>query len=205
MSMFDTYDNTNAKYIPNNISKNPAKDYEVIDNSLPRKLYDIKNRFIGYCWDFGDEFDFVVSVNDKIKVRRDSIVFNEEGKEPTTATVGYKGLQAYNTIDNKSWTCIGLIDGFYVWVPDDNVTYAVDGTTELEMIRDTKGKTVRVDFYDFRWEHIKSFENSSCNAISCRIDKDIYELMKSGVYYCTVKVLGIDECDLIDKFEIVIN
>ena len=62
-------------------------------------------------------------------------------------------------------------------------------------------KKIRVDIYDFRWEHVKSFEEPQSNTIVCRID----DTLKSGVYYCTVKLLGAEECELIDKFTLSIN
>lgn len=201
MSMFDNYDNLSRFYVPNNISVNPAKEYDSIDQSIPKKLYDIKNRFIGYSWDYGDTFDLTLSVNNRIPVNRDSIIFSEQNITPTTNTAGYKGLQAYNTIDNKSWTCVGTINGLYVWVEDDEVTYAVDGTTYIEMTRDVTDKIIRVDIYDFRWEHVKSFEEVESNTIACRID----DTLQSGLYYCTVKLLGAEECELINKFTITIN
>lgn len=201
MSMFDNYDNLSRFYVPNNISVNPATEYDSIDQTIPKKLYDIKNRFIGYSWDYGDTFDLILSINNRIPVRRDSIIFSEQNITPTTDTAGYKGLQAYNTIDNKSWTCVGTVNGLYVWVEDDEVTYAIDGTTYLEMIRDVMNTKIRVDIYDFRWEHIKSFEEVESNTIACRID----DTLQSGLYYCTVKLLGAEECELIDKFTLSIN
>lgn len=202
MSMFDNYDNLSKFYVPNNISQNPAKEYDSIDNNImPKKLYDLKNRFIGYSWDYGNTFDLTLSVNSKIPVKRDSIIFSEPNITPTTETAGYKGLQAYNTIDNKSWTCVGTINGLYVWVEDDEVTYAIDGTTIIEMIRDCKDKEIRVDFYDFRWEPVKSFTTIDSNTIVCRID----DTLESGLYYCTVKLLGTEECELINKFTVSIN
>lgn len=205
MSMFDSYDNLNPRRIPNNISNNPPKEYNIIDTTIPKKMYNVKNEFIGYTWEYGTEFDFIISVNDLIKVKRDSVVYNEIGEEPTTATVGYKGQQCYNTVDNKSWTCVGIIDGFYVWVPDEKVTYAKDGTTTIEMQEDMTARSIRVEIYDFRRELLKSFENSGCNSICCRMDKDIYEVMKSGVHYVTVKILGLEEVEIKQNFEILIT
>ena len=202
MSMFDNYDNLSRFYVPNNISVNPAKEYNSIDdNIMPKKLYDIKNRFIGYSWDYGSVFDLTLSINSKIPVKRDSIIFSEPNITPTTETAGYKGLQAYNTMDNKSWTCIGTINGLYVWVEDDEVTYAIDGTTVIEMNRDCTDKLLRVEIYDFRWDLVKTFETTDSNTIDCRIDETLY----SGLYYCTVKLIGNEECELISKFTITIN
>lgn len=201
MSMFDNYDNQNIFHVPNNISVNPAKEYNTIDTSIPKKIYDIKNNFIGYSWDYGDTFDLILSVNNKIPVKHDSIIFSEPNITPTTDTAGYKGLQAYNTIDNKSWTCVGTINGLYVWVEDDEVTYAINGTTIIEMQRDVMDKTIIVDIYDFRWEHIKSYEESNSHTIACRID----DTLQSGLYYCTVKLVGENKNELISKFSLTIN
>lgn len=201
MSMFDNYDNLSRFYVPNNISVNPAKEYNTINQTIPKKLYDIKNRFIGYSWDYGDTFDLILSVNNRIPVRRDSIIFSEHNITPTTDTAGYKGLQAYNTIDNKSWTCVGTVNGLYVWVEDDEVTYAIDGTTVIEMQRDVTDKVIEVEIYNFRWELVKTFTEEGSSTIACRID----DTLQSGLYYCTVKLLGENKSELVNKFTLSIN
>ena len=37
------------------------------------------------------------------------------------------------------------------------------------------------------------------------MDKDIYEVIKSGVHYVTVKILGLEEVEIKQNFEILIT
>lgn len=206
MSMFDNYDSINPDIVPNNLDNNtPLEVISIKDNSIPRTLYDIKNRFIGYAWEYGDEFNFTLSVNDIIKVNANSIIYENFGEQPVISTPGYDGKKAYNILDNKSWTCRGLIGGMYKWETDKEVTYDANGTKEIEMFKNMTDKSILVQIYDRRWELVKSFENSGLNQITCRFDKDIYETIKSGIYYCIIKILGEDSCEIKSKFTIVIN
>ena len=199
------HDNLNSNYIPNNIAPTPAKEYISINDSLPKKLCDIKNRFIGYTWNYGDKFDLNLSLNNIIPVREDSIIYTKQEEKPCTNTLGYKGLQAYNTVDNKSWTCVGLIDGVYIWIEDDEVTYALDGSKLIEMVKDMTGKTMRVDFYNFRWELIYSYEANDTSTISYHIDDDFYKAMGSGIYYTTIRAIDEESSKLMKKFILEIN
>lgn len=205
MGMFDNYDNLPLNYIPDNISQYPVNRYEILDTSTPTKLYSIKNNFIGYSWNYGDIFMFPVNVNKVIKVNADSIIYTEKGLEPDNETIGYAGQQAYNTVDNKSWTCIGNPSGLYVWVLDDEIIYPLNGTKEIEFQEDVTDKELIVEFYDFRWNLVKSFENFASPVVLCSIDENIYETMKSGIYYVLVKIKGIDTSKVKDKFMVMIR
>lgn len=205
MNMFSNYEYLSESDSPTNINTDPAVVYESIKREFPIKLCNIKGEHIGYSWSVGDIFKLRLSANDKIKVHKDSIVYVETGNAPISSTKGYKGQQAYNTADNRSWTCVGRVEGVYRWVEDEFITYDVNGTTEIEMTTDMTGRTLQVGIYNLRGEWLKSFEVAESNEIYCDIDEDIYKILKSGVYRCVVQIVREDEYILKDKFTILIN
>ena len=204
MSMFDNYDFLPSNYIPNNLTTSPPLEYKVIDDYIPKKIYNLKNDFIGYSWNYGYIFDFKLSVNDIIKVKDDSIIFTTAEEEPTDSLVGYKGQQCYNTVKNKSWTCSGHIQGIYVWVEDKYVTYDAHGTKEIEMVTDVSDSTITFEMYDKKWKLIYSITAEEVNEIICPISKDLYDKMKPDVYHCTLRVIGNNTERIKKQFEIVI-
>lgn len=193
MSMFNNYDNQNPCVIPNNINNEPAYEYKTVDHSVPKKMFDAHNNFIGYCWSYGDTFTLKINLNDTVRVHKDSIILTEDGKYPTTYTRGYEGQQAYNIVNSMSWTCVGLIDGIYVWVPDLSLVYDANGTKELEFPRDLSSATIEVNIFNFRWEPIKTLSYSNCNEISIDINKELSMELKNGLYHCTINVNNIEE------------
>lgn len=204
MSMFDSYNNICILDTPDNIHNEPAKEYNTISSDKPSKIYDINNKFVGYAWNYGDIFTFNINVNDIIKVHRDSIIFDETDETPNSQTRGYKGQQAYNTVDKVSWTCVGHMNGLYVWVRDTEITYDKDGTKEIELTTDISNKTVEVNIYNFRYELIKTFENSNCNLVSIDINESIYEVLPSGLYKCVVRITDDKISTIKDEFTITV-
>ena len=202
MGMFDNYNNQCIFDIPNNIHNEPVREYNIIEDTIPHKIYNINNKFIGYRWNYGDIFTFNINVNDIIKVHRDSIIFDKTGETPDSKTRGYKGQQAYNTFDKVSWTCVGCINGLYVWVEDAEITYDKDGTKEIELITDVTNKTVEVSIYNFRYELIKTFKNSNCNIVSIDINESIYEVLSNGLYKCVVRIIDDKINTVKDEFTI---
>ena len=205
MGMFDTYDNINTNYIPDNINKQLPQYYNIIDDTYPKKLYDMKGRFQGFSWNYGDEFEFKLTVNNVIKVNKDSIVYTGSGEYPYVGTLGYKGQQAYNIVDNKSWTCIGEVNGLNLWVEDEEIIYDSKGTKEIEFITDMTNKGLILQIYDFQWEPIKSFENFESTELVCTINKDIYNDIKRGLYYAILYVLEDNVKHIKNKFIISIE
>lgn len=190
--MFSSYDNISAEYVPDNTTKVLPGDYVIKSDSYPAMIHDIKDRFLGFTWNYGDSVDLNLTVNDKVKVNKDSLIYLESGQFPATGVPGYKGQQAYNVVDYKSWTCIGEVDGITVWVEDEDVIYDSQGTKEIEFIKDMTDKGVEVRLYNFRWEIMKTFESFGENKVTCQFTSDLYKDLKSGIYYCTVYITGGD-------------
>lgn len=207
MSMFDTYDKLNPDYIPDNSTPTPTEEYLTINKVLPRPLYDVRNRFIGYNWNHGEYFDFTLSVNSMITVNNDSLIFEEKEAAPDTYTVGkYEGQKAYNVVDAKSWTYVGRTDSLYIWVEDTELSYPINGDKSIIIYRDMTDKYILVNIFNFRWEQVYC-QQSEVNESSIRltVDDELSKKLVSGIYYCTVKICSEDSCLLKDKFMISIN
>lgn len=205
-SMFSRYDNLNANYIPDNSSPEQSKEMIEICHKLPKELFDVKGRFIGYSWSEGDTFIFPVTVNTVIKVDKDSIIYEKAGEHPTESTPAQRaGQQAYNIVDCISWTYVGRADSFYIWVKDDTFTYSTDGEVELTIQRDMTDKQLEVQVFNFRWEHIHSFIESGVPNIDCDFNKDITSKFNSSVYYCLVKITSKTSVETVRKFMLVVE
>ena len=207
MKMFDNYDNLDPEYIPNNISKDTDTNYIILDNTLPRPIYDIKNNFIGYTWDEGEFFDLNISVNDKIKVKENSIIFNCPGEYPDTYTAAeIKGQQAYNTADGKSWTYVGKANDLHIWIEDIDLIYPINGDKIIEINTDMIDNHIELDIYNFRWEKIysKTGETGKSNIV-LQIDEEMSEILKPSVYYVIVKICSEETQYIKSRFMININ
>lgn len=204
MSMFESYDKLGMSTNSQGIQLNNTNYLSIESDTLPRRIMDIKGRFIGYEWNNGDIFDFKIDITDAIKIKNDSIVFNNKGEAPSTGTEGYIGQQAYNTADSKCWTCLGIIHNMYIWVEEDKVYYDKDGTKEIEIGTMGKPLSIVVDFYNFRWELVHSF-SSKDSEIVCPIDEEVNAKMPSGIYYATVTINTEDGAYLKNKFTLIVK
>lgn len=206
MSMFDKYDYP-IKPIPDNSTPKSNDTYHFMNDEavLPRKVYNIKNNFIGYEWSYGDTFTFCLSTVEKIKIKEDSIVYQNFGECPDTSTVGYPGQQAYNVSSCTSWTCIGVYDGLFIWIKDDVVIYPDDGTLEIDLTPCAKDCELEVTIYNFRWEPIHTFKQLGANEISCVVNKEVSEDLVPGVYYCTFRVTCGSASYIKDKFMFIVD
>ena len=201
MNMFTSYDNLPENYIPDNSSPMRQPSEDILDTKLPRRLFDLKDRFIGYEFNYGDTFVLPLTVNYIIKIDEDSLVYNVSGGRPTAGTIGtFLGQKAYNTVDAKSWTYVGATTDSYVWVEDEFVMYQVDGDRTIQLDRDMKNKSIKVDIYDFRWNHIHTFENSNSANIECEFTKELSDKIARGIYYCTIRIVTENSNENIDKF-----
>ncbi len=207
MGMFDSYDKLNHDYVPDNSSPTPSVIFNTIDDVLPRPLLDIKGRFIGYTWNYGELFTFTLSTDDVIEILSDSIVYNNVGESPTNYTVGERvGQQAYNTVDATSWTFVGRTDILYIWVEDEELTYPTDGDKSIIIHSDMTNRYAQLNIYNFKWESI--FESKSEIGepeVHLDINEETSKQLKPGIYYCTLKIVGENDCRLKHKFTIVIN
>ena len=205
MGIFDNYENLNPDYIPDNSSEKPSDERRCLNEKLPRKTFNVKGNFVGYRWSYGDIFDLTFSVNKQIAVYSDSIVYDVSGAFPSTTTVGKISQQAYNIVDLKSWTCVGINEDVYIWVEDECVSYPVNGDKYIDFVPNMKNKTLKVELYNFRWESIKTFTQTGQNEIVVSVDKDTSEELKPGVYYCLVKVQGDEDTAVKQKTMFIID
>lgn len=200
--MFYNYNNIDPSYIPNNIDDEkpiiPVPLYDVFPKAL-KPIYNIKGRFLGYKWDYKDEFTLTFSANCKIRVRNDSIIYRESDQSPDSETVGKVGQRAYNLASVISWSCIDVNDYIYTWQRDDVFTYDLNGEKEEEIIVDMSGKTIEATITNFRGEEIVTF-TSNTNEVICNIDSQLSEQLKPGTYYCTVSIIGTDYRAVKDKY-----
>ena len=207
MGMFDKYDNLNPEYIPDNSSPKDIEDYISINKVLPRTLNDVRGRFIGYSWNYGEFFKFKISVDNMITIKEDSLVYDKTEEKPNESTVGkYEGQKAYNTVDGKSWTYVGKTDMLYIWVEDKELSYPIDGDTSIIIHRDMKDSYVLVEIFNFRWEPIYSQQSEiGESTIFIDVNEELSNKLQTGIYYCTVKICSEESCLLKDKFMISIN
>lgn len=199
MSMFEKYDKLNPDYIPDNTSPRPMYTYETLDESIPKVAYNAKGFPIGYEWTHGDEFQLTLSANRNINVAEDSIVYSTKGESPQYSTEGHIGQQAYNTIDCISWTCVGVSSGHYIWVKDDDFIYALQGTKNITLAPDMTDKSTTLIIYNFRWEPIYTLAKTGSADICFKVDKDINEQLKPGVYYSILKITSDNSSEVVDK------
>lgn len=206
MGMFDNYNNIDPNYIPNNTT-NEEITYKEIDNSNPKKAYDVRGRFVGYTWQQGDTFDLLLSIDSYIKVDSD-IIFTTPGATPTTETEAEIGQQAYNIRDIESWTCTAIHTEddheLYTWVKDEYFTYPSNGKLTVKLSPDMTGKNLSLYVYNFRWELVHEFSISESTSLICSIDSNLTNKFTPGVYYCVMKINGHLE-KTVKKFEFIVE
>lgn len=207
MGMFDNYDKLNPEYIPDNTSPTPSTSFITIDEVMPRPYYDIKNRLVGYTWNYGEYFKFSLSTDDMIAILNDSIVYNNVGEKPGNFTVGKRvGQQAYNTVDAKSWTYVGKADSLYIWVEDEELTYPTDGDKSIIIHSDMTNRYAQLNIYDFKWNELFEAKSEIGNSkVFIDINEETSEKLKPGIYYCTLKIVGEEDCRLKHKVTLIIN
>lgn len=198
MGMFDRYDNLSSDYIPDNTTTYLDKEFLTIDSQIPRPMYDINNNFIGYSWDKGELFEFEVSVDDMITVRKNSLLFNNTGEAPDSYTVAETiGQQAYNTVDAKSWTFVGKTDNLYNWIEDDELLYPVNGDKSIIIHTDMTNKYIELSIFNFRQELVYSQQGVlNESSLMLKVDEELSKILNSGIYNVEVKICS-DEMDFI--------
>ena len=207
MGMFDTYDNLVEDYIPNNTAKLRLNKCEIIDGTLPKQIFNARNKLIGYTWHRGEYFDFTLTADDTILVRDDAIIFENKGEVPDVTTVGkYEGQRAYNTADGKSWTYVGKKNNLFNWVLDDNLSYPADGDNSVVIHTDMTDKYLQLDIYSFRRELLYSIKNEDdSSTLTLKVDEGITNKLPAGLYYGHLKVCGEGTCFIKFKFIIIIS
>ena len=205
MSMFEKYDRLNEDYIPNNTTVNTDINYIVHDDSLPRTSHNVYGNRIGLTWVHGEEFDLILSAKKELLVAEDSIVYEKSGEVPTQLTKGLLGQQAFNTVDCKSWTCVGISSDMYIWIEDSYIITPSNGAKKIYMCPDMTNKTLLVTIYNHRWEELYSLEKLGKIEVSIHVGKELNEILKPGVYYCTIKVTSMESVEIVNKEMLIVN
>ena len=207
MGMFDNYDYP-VQRIPNNRAPERLNEYikDTDEEKVPEKVYDIKGNFIGYSFNYGDNFTFnIESIPSVINVYEDSIVYNSRGQRPNINTKGIPGQKAYNTVDFLSWTCSGCENNKFIWIQDLSLTYPVDGTKTIDINLDENVVSMELDVFNFRWEQFHKFGSDASGSIKCSIIGDVAKKFLPGTYYCTVKVNTNTVSYVKDKFLLIVK
>lgn len=121
MSIFDRYDNLRPDYIPNNMFSNISTP-DTHDNTPPRVMYDLKNRFIGYSWYKSEKFDFKISIDKDM---------SNKALQVDIFTYKWEKIQSFSQLNTNTIIIpisldLGLIPGVYYVVVksiDDESTY----------------------------------------------------------------------------------
>ena len=200
--MFEKYDSLNPNYIPNNTTDYEYNEYQKITSEIPIPLYDIKNNLIGYSWYRDEMFDFDMSVNDIITVRKNSLIYNKHGEHPDVYTVAeVEGQQAYNTVDARSWTFVGKTENLYIWVEDEELTYPVNGDKSVIINTAMSDSYIELNIYNFKEELIYTQKGETGeSSIVLHIDKEMSKILKSGIYNLTLKICSPDRQFVKSKF-----
>lgn len=76
---------------------------------------------------------------------------------------------------------------------------------ELSTNEDTENKSLSLEIYSYDWNHIISFSKLSSKTLLIKVDKELNELLKQGIYYGIVKISDSLETRVVNKFTIIIN
>lgn len=190
MAQFTNYNNICPNYIPNNIIDKPVLHPEFIYKTV-HPIYNDLNKIIGYEWNYGDTFTYIVDIAKKISVPKNSVVFTVSGEAPTTETVPpcdeYR--KAYNTADIKSWTCIEKIDDEYVWEEDKELEYFENGQKEIILKPSITGKILDITVYNFRMEQVYNIQYPAAYKLNLEMTAELSrETFVKGIYYLSVQL-----------------
>ena len=192
MGMFDSYDNLNPDYIPDNIHT-ATPQYVVLDTSMPRPVYNIKGELLGYEWTWGENFGYGITNQFTITVFSNSIIYSNPGEAPINETEGVEGQQAYNTSECISWTCVGLDNGSYKWVQDDFITYPINGDKVLTFTPNMDGKKLQATIYNFRGEQVYEATEDNVYAMVIPVNDDLNKIMLPGTYSLRLAIIDNEE------------
>ena len=200
--MFDRYNNLNPDYVPNNTTNYTTGEFATIGSEMPRPMYNLKGAIVGYTWNSEEKFDFNISIDDMITIKKNALIFEEHGAAPDTLTIGEViGQQAYNVVDARSWTFVGKTNAQYIWVEDDELTYPTDGTKSIMIHTDMIGKHIEIDISDFRYQTVYSqVEAEGVSSTVLHVNDDLSNLLKSGIYHVSVKVCSDETTFVKNKF-----
>lgn len=203
-SMFDSYDNLQKNYIPDNHKPKPS-DCPIAPcrPKFPYEEYNAEGELVGYFWNYGDTITLQFNIDGFITVEDDAVIYSIANQEPTEHTPGKIGDRIYNIIDLKSWTCVGIEDRLvseheviesYIWVEDAEFTYPNSSLRNIYISADEylKDKTAQVRLYNFRMEEIYVNTYEARNPVIVDINKELSDKMVKGVYYCSLTIYDKD-------------
>ena len=195
MKMFYNYQDLASNHGPNNLTcafpgaVKPTK-LNPLDTSKPYEEYNTQGDLIGYFWRYGDTVNLDFSIDGEITLEKDAIILSTTAEVPTISTVGKINQRAYNIVDLKSWTCVGIEQDKYIWTQDVDFTYPQDGMKDLYIPVDSyiKDKQIEVVIYNFRMEPIVSRIYTGTTNVIFEIDTELSKKLLKGIYYCSVTV-----------------
>lgn len=194
MSMFTDYDNQPDNYVPNNIRDVLCPPRLFLTDGLPIEEQNVLGKFIGYTWHYGDTFDFIIPIQEKVKVEDNAIVYTVTEETPTENTQGEIGQMAYNTVDLLCWKCRGLFDDIYIWDKQDQFTYPENGTKEVTLIvhKDISGNKVKVNIYNFRMEKVMDRWFEGEDSITLSLSEEDYKILVPDIYTFEIVIYNED-------------
>ena len=205
MGMFDNYDNLHEDYVPDNRHSNSDRTMEKIDTSKVHKVYNAKGNFVGVSWHRGETVDLEFPLCDRVFVDSDAIIYEGADECPTPLTIGHSGQKAYNVVDKKSWTCVGISNQHYIWTLDAELLVPADGTKEIIFPRDWTDKSVIFNIYNFRWEEVFAQTVEAADNVVLPIGAELSESLYEGSYYCVVKLQKEGSSEVITKLMLIVN
>ena len=199
MGMFLNYHNIADNYRPNNLIQaypqaSTTSKLNPVAASKPYEEYNTKGELSGYFWHYGETLNLEFTIDGEITIESNALIIKTRNLEPTTTTVGTIGQRVYNIVDLRSWTCIGILRGEYIWEEDEEFTYPLNSDKSVYISSEDylNGKNVEVTLYNFRMEPICKKIYAAKSTIIFTIDKELSSQLFKGIYYCSVKVFDKD-------------
>lgn len=209
MGMFDNYDNLSPDYIPDNSSPKVVVRQRIYDTELPKKLFNIRGKFIGYLVNEGDTYNLDLGLECKVLVEVDALHFTQPGDGPTKNTSGYVGKKAYNTTDIVSYICSEVVHNTpdtieYIWTKEDKFTYPSIGEVLLYFHPYGEHNIVEVSILNFRGEIITTIclDNQQAKLV---VDKELSDLLPQGTYTVQVVVQNESSRRLVTKIDLIVG
>lgn len=178
MSIFNNYDTSGLKY---NLTESCPVVYKEINTNDYKKETDCAGNLTKLCWYEKSVFNLTDTINKNIIVDCDARIYETTGEGPTDITRGEQCQKAYNTVDNKCWTCYGFHKGKYKW-EEIPIVENLTGELLITLQQDMTNKKVISNILNFRREVIYTFEYETSN-IEIPIDIIKYPLLVQGQYW----------------------
>lgn len=201
MGMFLNYHNIADNYMPNNlihafsVRMNESK-LDPVDASKPFEEYNSKGELTGYFWRYGETLNLEFNIDGEITIESSALIFKTRGQSPSSVTAGSIGQRAYNVLDLKSWTCVGVTRREYIWEQDEEFTYPLNSNRSVYVSAEDylADKSVEVTLYNFRMEPICKKVYAASPTIVFSIDRELSLNLPKGIYYCSVTVFNSEVC-----------